>query len=79
MQHLTSLDTFIASNQLDSDYKNLVAFYDDFKTFKKHTTQHQSAKTNCIKYLKSAIEQKTILGINYESDIELLTKIKFEL
>ena len=75
----TSLDAFIASHQLESDYKNLVAFYDDYNVFGKTTKQHQSAKVTCEKLLESIIKQKRILEINFDEDIKLLTKLKFEI
>lgn len=78
MEKFTSLDTFIASNQMESDYKNLLVFYEDYKIFAKMSKQKISAQSHCMKYLESIIEQKGKLNINSEADIKMLHNIKFD-
>ncbi len=78
MEHLNSLEHYQAYIQLESDYRNLVVYNDEINNFRSHTRQGKSARDIAEKTLESIIENKKVLGINFDSDIELLTKIKFK-
>jgi hypothetical protein len=78
MERYTSLEHYQASIQLESDYRNLVVYNDDIKNFHDKTKQGSIARKLATKTLESIMNQKRILGLNFNADVELLTKIKFE-
>lgn len=75
MNYLLSKEHFIAHDQLINDYKNLVCHYEDFKLYRKGTSQNDKAKKNCHKYLISIIVNKNILGIDSTADEFMLDEL----
>lgn len=78
MERFLSLEHYQAYIQLESDYRNLFVYNDDIKNFHSQTRQGKSARSNATKTLESILNQKRILGLNFDADVKLLTKIKFE-
>lgn len=72
-----STEHYIAYLQLESDYKNFITHYDDYINSASGSENFETQKLICIKYIKSAIEQKTILLIDTKSDIDKLFNLKF--
>jgi hypothetical protein len=72
-----STEHYIAYLQLESDYKNFITHYDDYINSASGSENFKKQKLICIKYLESAIEQKTILNIDIESDTKKLFNLKF--
>ena len=72
-----STEHYIAYLQLESDYKNFITHYDDYINSESGSENYQKQKLICIKYLESAIEQKSILLIDSNSDYDKLFKLKF--
>ena len=73
-----SAEHYIAFKQLDDDYKNFIIHYADYNLYKKGTFESEKQKDNCIKYLKSILEQKEILQINSKSDLQKLIELKYK-
>ena len=72
-----STEHYIAYLQLESDYKNFITHYDDYINSASGSENFEKQKLICIKYIQSAIEQKTILLIDTKSDIDKLFNLKF--
>lgn len=72
-----STEHYIAYKQLEDDYKNFIIHYDDFNNSKKGTADYERQRYICIKYIESAIKQKTILLIDTKSDTDKLFNLKF--
>lgn len=72
-----STEHYIAYLQLESDYKNFITHYDDYINSASGSENFEKQKLICIKYIESAIEQKTILLIDSKSDYDKLFKLKF--
>ncbi|MFY8170576.1 MAG: hypothetical protein ACOVK2_05620 [Candidatus Fonsibacter sp.] len=72
-----STEHYIAYLQLESDYKNFIVHYEDYINSKVGSEKFEKQKFICIKYLESAIEQKTILQIDIESDTKKLFNLKY--
>lgn len=72
-----STEHYIAYLQLESDYKNFITHYDDYINSEPGSENFETQKLICIKYIQSAIEQKTILLIDTKSDIDKLFNLKF--
>ena len=72
-----STEHYIAYLQLESDYKNFITHYDDYINSESGSENFEKQKLICIKYIESAIEQKTILLIDSKSDYDKLFNLKF--
>lgn len=73
-----STEHYIAYSQLESDYKNFIFHYDDYINSPKGSVNSEKQKLICIKYLKSAREQKRFLLIDAKSDTDKLFNLKFQ-
>jgi hypothetical protein len=77
MNYLLSKEHFLAHDQLENDYKNFIVHYDDYYNSESGSENFEKQKFICIKYLESAIAQKTILLIDTKSDYDKLYNLKF--
>lgn len=72
-----STEHYLAYLQLESDYKNFIVHYEDYINSASGSENFEKQKFICIKYLESAIEQKTLLQIDIESDTKKLFNLKY--
>jgi len=72
-----STEHYIAYKQLEDDYKNFIVHFNDFNDSKKDSENYEKQRYICIKYLESAIKQKTFLSIDISRDTNKLFKLKF--
>lgn len=72
-----SKETFFATLQIDSDYTNLIIYLDELEVLKKDAKKTQIIKAHCINLIESIINQKEILQINKDAELNLLYEIKY--
>lgn len=74
-----SKETFIATLQIEDDYKNLIIYLEELEVLKKHTAKRLTIEKHCVKILESIIKQKDILDINKLAEQELIFKLRYEI
>lgn len=74
-----SKETFIATLQIEEDYKNLIIYLEELEVLKKHTAKRLTIENHCVKILESIIKQKDILDINKLAEQELIFKLRYEI
>jgi len=74
-----SKETYLATLQIDDDYKNLVIYMDEIEVLKEDTKKRKVIENHCIKLLESIIKQKEILVIDKTADMKLLFDLKYEI
>jgi len=68
---------FQAYHQVMDDYKNLASFENEMEAYKdfKESQQYLKAKDQCKRTLTRIIENKSILGWNYDAEKEELSNL----
>lgn len=74
-----SKETFLATLQIEDDYKNLIIYLDELEVLKTGTERRKKIEDHCIKILESIIQQKEILVIDKTAEMKLLFDLKYEL
>lgn len=73
-----SKETYLATLQIEDDYKNLVIYLEELEVLKKETDKRKKIESHCIKILESIIQQKEILIIDKTAEMKLLFDLKFD-
>lgn len=73
-----SKETYLATLQIEDDYKNLVIYLEELEVLKKETDKRKKIESHCIQILESIIQQKEILIIDKTAEMKLLFDLKFD-
>lgn len=74
-----SKETYLATLQIEDDYKNLVIYLEEIEVLKEDTKKRIVIENHCIKLLESIIKQKEILIIDKTADMKLLFDLRYEI
>jgi hypothetical protein len=74
-----SKETYLASLQIEDDYKNLIIYLEELEVLKEDSKKSNIIKEHCIKILESIVKQKEILLIDPAAEIKLLFELQYEI
>lgn len=73
-----SKDTYLASLQIEDDYKNLIIYLEELEVLKEDSQKSNKIKEHCVKICESIVKQKEILLIDPAAEIKLLFELQYE-
>jgi hypothetical protein len=73
-----SKETYLASLQIEDDYKNLIIYLEELEVLKEDSKKSNKIKEHCIKILESIVKQKEILFIDPAAEIKLIFEFQYE-
>jgi len=73
-----SKETYLASLQIEDDYKNLVIYMEELEVLKQDSQKSNKIKKHCVKICESIVKQKEILFIDPAAEIKLLFDLQYE-